>query len=245
MQVVVCGLVFAMMLAMELWQHAVALADQVIASPAMQPVVEFARYNPLIFGYALGVCIGVLFFIILPWLFCGSRNKRGYGSGENNRWNRRIRTDRPKFVSKHYKLQHIWQYKGAGSKVDMSVVKRGVDGAISAHDSSTGYPLSGHLIGRQTWEAELPDTGLSIPRVLTSDYMATHDAYSSLSAKGKAGARNAELQQLKKEQDALTFDPSVNINSGDKILRNQLLGNDPVRGKPKKATSAEDALEMV
>lgn len=40
------------------------------------------------------------------------KHKRGYGSGENNLWNRQIRIDRPVFEKKHHKLEHVWQYEG-------------------------------------------------------------------------------------------------------------------------------------
>lgn len=41
------------------------------------------------------------------------KHRRGYGSGENSRWNRNIRVDRPTHQSKHHKLEHAWVYTGA------------------------------------------------------------------------------------------------------------------------------------
>ena len=37
-----------------------------------------------------------------------SKGKRGFGSGENDLWNRRIRTDRPVHVRKHHTLERQW-----------------------------------------------------------------------------------------------------------------------------------------
>jgi hypothetical protein len=114
---------------------------------------------------------------------------------------------------------------GAGSEVSWSAVKSGKVGEISARDAFTDAPLSGHLIGRHTWRPVLPGKG--------------HTA--------------AQVAKMKAFQDSLTFDPAVNVNSGDKILRAQLLGeqngvpsdaNPPeARGSP--SVSATEALDAV
>jgi hypothetical protein len=88
-------------------------------------------------------------------------------------------------------------------------------GKTSAVDPGTKGPLTGHLVGRQTWQA-LP---------------ASH--------------------WMKGVQDSLTYDPSVNINAGDKLLRAQqlaahsrdpaLANPPPPRGSP--SVSPQQALE--
>lgn len=86
---------------------------------------------------------------------------------------------------------------------------------MSATDPQTKAPLTGHLIGRQTWQA-LP---------------ASHP--------------------LKGVQDALSFDPSVNVNAGDKLLRAQQLaaaGGDAYQANPSEprgtpSVTPQEALE--
>lgn len=84
----------------------------------------------------------------------GQQGRRGLGSGENDRWNRRIRTERPVFPRRHHKLEDVWVYAGAGAAVNMDAVRKGGDLAVSAHDAATGFPLSGHLQGRHTWRVD-------------------------------------------------------------------------------------------
>jgi hypothetical protein len=61
-------------------------------------------------GAALGA---LLLGLLLRALAAAVRSRRsgptrGFGSGENNLWNRRIRTERPVHASKHHKLEHTW-----------------------------------------------------------------------------------------------------------------------------------------
>ena len=64
--------------------------------------------QPFVAGLVAGGA--VLLLLHLGWHACCARPKsrRGFGSGENAFWNRRIRTDRPVHRSKHHKLEHTW-----------------------------------------------------------------------------------------------------------------------------------------
>ena len=142
--------------------------------------------------------------------------RRGFGSGENAFWNRRIRTERPVHARRHHQLEKTWVYTGAAAAPSLEAAARGLGAAESARDAAFRAPLTGHLAGRQTWQA-LP---------------ASHP--------------------LKRVQDALSYDPSVNVNAGDKLLRAQQLAaasrdphlaNPPApRGAP--SVSPQEALEL-
>lgn len=181
-----------------------------------------AHVSPLVVTYfGLGTVCGFLLMHLAAGLFMPAP-KRGYGSGENNRWNRNIRTERPVFKKKHHKLEHVWMYAGAGADVNLDVARKGQELAVwalcgsgqsvslcrgggmgfwvqvTASDAFSGGPLSGHLIGRHTWKP----------------------------------VKNASLKAF---QDSLTFDPTVNVNAGDKLLRAQLLrenGGNPHDANP-------------
>jgi cycloartenol synthase len=89
--------------------------------------------------------------VVLSALAWSRKPAPGYGSGANNNWSRRIRIDRPAHRRKHFQLADVWVYTGAGGSVDLDAVRDAPLGTVSAIDSATGGPLSGHLIGRQTW----------------------------------------------------------------------------------------------
>ncbi len=71
------------------------------------------------FMFFLGVLCLILITLLIVYVrfFRRPSRKAGFGAGENNRWNRNIRTDRPSHESKHYKLEHVWRYEGMKSKV--------------------------------------------------------------------------------------------------------------------------------
>lgn len=50
------------------------------------------------------VHVAILYRLVFP----RQTSRRGFGSGENSFWNRRIRTERPQFDSKHFKLEKTW-----------------------------------------------------------------------------------------------------------------------------------------
>ena len=52
---------------------------------------------------ALALALALYYAVCAPAL-----SKRGFGSRENNAWNRRIRTDLPVHVKKHYQLEKQW-----------------------------------------------------------------------------------------------------------------------------------------
>jgi hypothetical protein len=89
-----------------------AVIQPVFASPILAPYLP-ADNAVLQYG-AAGVLLSLAAYCLLYVVFWRGRgNKRGYGSGENDRWNRKIRTDRPQFVHhRHHKLEHVWRYEG-------------------------------------------------------------------------------------------------------------------------------------
>ena len=109
-------------------------------------------------------------------------------------------------------------YTGSGVTADLEACSKGLGVATSAVDKVTKQPLTGHLIGRQTWQA-LP------------------------------AGQNGWMKAL---QDGLTFDPSVNVNAGDKLLRAQQLAahnKDPRLANPapprgSASVSPQEALEL-
>jgi cycloartenol synthase len=151
----------------------------------------------------------LLFCIYLIWLrYERSRPRRGYGSGENSSWNRRIRIDRPAFPSASERptrsMRFAWSYRGTGGTPLSSSsrspsltnpdITSSVDGdfsPVTAIDDNSGCVLSGHLIGRQTWTSS-----------------------SSSSSSSQLSAQN----KLSK-----SFTASENPNAGDKIFRAQML----------------------
>ncbi len=166
---------------------------------------------------AAAACLLLRSLLLLLWpRAAAGASRRGFGSGENGFWNRRIRTERPVHARKHHRLEKTWVYTGAAAAPSLEACARGLGAAESARDAAFRAPLTGHLAGRQTWQA-LP---------------ASHP--------------------LKAVQDALAFDPSANVNAGDKLLRAQqlaaasrdpLLANPaPPRGAP--SVSPQAALEL-
>ena len=83
--------------------------------------------------------------------------------------------------------------------------------AVSATDAATGATLTGHLIGRQTWQVAPP---LTLP---------PRGSKGGKSGTAAAVAREEE-EAAHALQSSLHFDPSVNVNAADKLLRAQLLG---------------------
>lgn len=172
-----------LIVAVPLWAGAgwaLASSLPLISTKVALPDLAFLHApNPALWAVVAGL-VGFLYALLKP------KHRRGYGSGENNRWNRRIRTERPKFQSKHHKLEHVWVYAGeqsvgfmvqipacaalavascttaaraifaagAGAKVDMEKARAGPTGTVTAIDPATECPLSGHLIGRQTWQVD-------------------------------------------------------------------------------------------
>jgi hypothetical protein len=254
-----------------------------LADLAASLTARASTASPVELGVAFGA--GLATFVALGWLACRPRSKRGYGSGENNRWNRRIRKERPQFAHKHHQLEQVWEYAGAGVEVDMSVARRCEDGAVTAADAATGNSLSGHCVGRQTWR---PVTGraaiaakrfqvsprramggmvggggggdrgrwarerrqrhLTMDGACCSPSMVTTVRGLTASLVTGAGARWCDHWRREHAppcppphplppapQDTLTFDPAVNVNAGDKLLRAQLLraaGRDPSDANP-------------
>lgn len=71
--------------------------------PAVAWLVAVARTYP--------VAAGTLAAIAAYYLLAGlgrKKSRRGFGSGENTLWNRRIRTERPVHAQKHYQLEKTW-----------------------------------------------------------------------------------------------------------------------------------------
>ncbi|RYY32134.1 hypothetical protein EON62_05740 [archaeon] len=60
----------------------------------------------------LTLAVAVAVFALGVWLMSSHGAKRSIGSGENNRWNRHIRTEQPEHEHKHFKLEHTWRYMG-------------------------------------------------------------------------------------------------------------------------------------
>ena len=176
-------------------------------------VADFIENNTYATFITIGGILLDIIYMIYTNILCPKRTgpTRGYGSGENNRWNRRIRIDRPKFDSKHIKLQHKWIYTAENGTPDMDIVRNKPFGTVSAIDNNTKMPLSGHLVGRQTWKA-VPNT-------------------TNTNKKSNKNSTNDNLDF----QSSLTFDPSINPNAGDKIFRAQLLeanGGNPEDANP-------------
>lgn len=165
---------------------------------------------------------------------------RGYGSGENNRWNRRIRVDRPVHDSKQYKLEHRWVYTAENATPDMDVCRTKPFGTVSATDNNTGMPLSGHLVGRQTWKA-VPNNNPKNKNT-SSNSNTTSNGKKKGTNKTSSGttstitvSSNDNTDDGIDFQSTLSFDPSINPNAGDKLYRAQLLaanGGDPHDANP-------------
>lgn len=78
------------------------------SSPLTEPglwLIWMINTAPLVSAAAALVVAWLLWRIVAR---CRRRNKRGFGSGENSFWNRRIRTERPVFAKKHYQLEKTW-----------------------------------------------------------------------------------------------------------------------------------------
>jgi hypothetical protein len=87
-----------------LWATLLDTVAPVVRAIGLPPSAELNAFFLAGCGISVVICLAVL--LLKP------KNKRGYGSGENNRWNRRIRTERPKHQSKHHQLEHAWEYVG-------------------------------------------------------------------------------------------------------------------------------------
>ena len=156
--------------------------------------MDSAALDPYLTAALAAVLVLYLAYALRP------RAVMGYGSGSNSLWSRRIRTDRPVHNRVHHQLERAWVYMGAGGSADLRAVSRGLAAqARSGTDARSKAPLTGHLVGRQTW-ASLP-----------------------------AG------HPLQGMQDGLAFDPTANVNAGDKLLRAQRLaaaGRSPALATP-------------
>ena len=76
--------------------NASATADLATAHPVAAAVAA-----------AFAACALITFLMFRP-----QKAARGFGSGENASWNRRIRTDRPAHVRKHHLLEKRWCVRG-------------------------------------------------------------------------------------------------------------------------------------
>jgi len=132
--------------------------------------------------------------LIALWAWLRPRSKRGLGAGENARWSRRMRTDRPVHVSKHHRLEHVWLYTGPAPLAAAALPGSG--------------PLTGSLRGRQTWS----------PAPAAAQAGAGGGGASADAGWSPAVRRAAAAQA------AAAFDPSEAVNAGDRLLRAQLLG---------------------
>jgi hypothetical protein len=170
-------------------------------------------------------------------------SKMGLGSGANNRWNRRIRTERPKFLSKHHQLEHAWEYASAGATPDMEKAKSGTYGTVTATDGSYGNPLSGHLIGRQTWRPiKNPAKAKAVKAMQVGVSWCRSQGAAKLFFISPASLTvychpnpHPSSFFLPYLQSQFTFDPSENANAGDKLLRAQHLaenGGNPMDAEP-------------
>ena len=152
----------------------------------------------------------VVLAVALWHFLCRVKSRRGYGSGENNSWNRRIRMERPVHVSKHHRLEHVWEYTGPSP-------------APAAALPGSG-PVTGHLIGRQTW-SPVPAAG-------------------SVGGSARAASMAAAAAAA---QEAASFDPSERTSAGDKLLRAQLLrasGGNPSDATPPPPRGAAAAMTV-
>eukprot|EP01138_Halocafeteria_seosinensis_P012422 gb/GECG01012693.1/.p1 GENE.gb/GECG01012693.1/~~gb/GECG01012693.1/.p1 ORF type:complete len:840 (+),score=88.00 gb/GECG01012693.1/:1-2520(+) len=128
---------------------------------------------------------GCLFLLVASCIaYCGlpswlKKDKKSLGSGANSYWNRYIDMNPPKHAAVHHKMKYKFRYGGSAGEPG-TPEKPG-------RDKITGYPVTGHLVGRQTWIPVGPDEE---PPAVETDF---------------------------------TFDPSVNPNSADKLLRAQQL----------------------
>jgi cycloartenol synthase len=152
----------------------------------------------------------LLLVIYLVWLrYERSRPRRGYGSGENSSWNRRIRIDRPAFPPNSERptrsMRFLWTYRGTGGtpwsskplSLPFSNTALSVDSdfpAVTAIDNNSESVLSGHLVGRQTW-----------------------------SSSSSSSSSSATAQLLAQTKLSKSFNASENPNAGDKLFRAQML----------------------
>ena len=148
----------------------------------------------------------------LAWVrFERSRPRRGFGSGENASWNRRIRVDRPAHPELRERppraMRFAWRYVDAGAGAvplaggaaagDTNPRREVTAGGTTAlfarataTDATSGCELSGNFVGRQTWQPVQRATA------------------AALAAQARLSA---------------SFDVRENPNGGDKVLRAQLL----------------------
>lgn len=124
-----------------------------VAQALPEPANQIISQNPLL---AAAVAL-LLVTLVLAALWPAKTKGPKMGNGSNSSWNRRIRMDRPSFVKKHHKLQHKWTFEGPGTEPDLDIVKNNPLCTASATDPATGFPLSGHLVGRATWKAHPAD----------------------------------------------------------------------------------------
>lgn len=82
--------------------------------------------------------VAAVLMLLSLWSLCSPGD---YGSG-NNPWFRHIDTTPRCHQKKHFRLEHVWEYTG-----------RGVVSGATKIDADTKFPLSGPLVGRQTWKA--------------------------------------------------------------------------------------------
>lgn len=85
---------------------------------------------------AIACAAAIAFAALVRWLCC-ARPSRAFGAGENARWSRNIRMDRPSHESKHHRLEQVWEYTGRRPSPAAALPGSG--------------PVTGHTLGRQTW----------------------------------------------------------------------------------------------
>jgi len=160
----------------------------------LKPAKMFADLDVILL---LGFFAGAAF---LAFACCGWNpfvQQASYGSGENPIWNSFIDSNPPQPNSRKLRMKHKWTYMGS----------HGVPGTVQqpGKDYMTGYPLTGHLIGRHVWAPGPEDTDEPLYQAF--------DAATNSVRNFRAHARLACL-------DLFTVQ-----NSGDNVFRTQQLAN--------------------
>ena len=112
------------------WAATAAARAAELATEADVALAAAIEAQPFLAGFISTLCALAAVWAAAACCCRRPRPLRGFGSGENSFWNRRIRTDRPVPRPKHYKLEHPWCARGG----------------VEEGTATAGHPVAGRML---------------------------------------------------------------------------------------------------